>query len=63
MIKPFKIPETAEAGAWLSTPPSDHRNFGTLADHFPDFFAAYARVLHPAKKEEATVSDPSAGKQ
>lgn len=56
--KPFKIPETAEAGAWLSTPQGDHRNFGTLADHFPQSFATYARVLHPAKKEGATGQRP-----
>ncbi len=48
--KPFKIPKTAEAGAWLSTPLSDSSNFGTLADHFPEPFAAYARVFHPARK-------------
>ena len=58
MTKPFKIPKTAEASAWLSTPPGDYRNFNTLADHFPEPFAAYARVLHPAKKEDATGERP-----
>ncbi len=58
MTKPFKIPETAEASTWLSTPPDDYGDFSTLAHHFPDLFAAYVRVLHPAKKEDATGQRP-----
>ncbi len=61
MAKPFKIPETAEAteaSAWLSTPPGDYRNSCTLTDHFPQPFAAYARVFHPAKKEDASGRRP-----
>lgn len=56
--RPFKIPKTAKASAWLSTPPSDSSIFGTLADHFPESFSAYARVFHPAKKEDATGKQP-----
>ncbi len=56
--KPFKISETVEtteASAWLSTPPGD---FSTLTDHFPQPFAAYARVFHPAEKEDAAGRRP-----
>lgn len=52
--KSFKIPKTAEAGVWLSTSQKDTHPLGTLAEHLPDLFAAYARVLHPAEKVDAT---------
>lgn len=54
MTKPFKIPKTADASAWLRVTLGDNHSSGTLADHLPKPFAAYARILHPAKKEGAT---------